>query len=177
MQGDGESLPLPEVLPSIPSPSMETIDLPLKNTMVFQNQQIAHFNPKNILDLFGLQLQISEPTLGSGINPKPINLLNFRVSYKMRGNLAQIRLDKPTKRQIAQPLGMSYEPLPYALVSLEPHMKVALNLTSKLGKTLKAYKRYLISLMSLVHNGANNNVSKPELGEEFTKALELGVIT
>ena len=69
---------------------------------------------------------------------------------------------------------MSYEPLPYALVSLKTHMKVALNLTSQLGNTLKAYKRYLISLMSLVHDGASNNVSKPELGEEFTKALELG---
>ena len=28
--------------------------------------------------------------------------------------------------------------------------------------------------MSLVHDGTSNNVSKPELGEEFTKALELG---
>ena len=68
---------------------------------------------------------------------------------------------------------MSYEPLPYASLNLKPHMNVALNLTSKLGNDLKAYKRYLISLIFLVHDGASDNVSKPELGEELTKALEL----
>ena len=66
--------------------------------MVFQNQEIAHFNPKNILDLFGLQLQISEPALGSSINPENVNQLDFRVSYKKIGNLAQVRLNNPTKR-------------------------------------------------------------------------------
>ena len=51
-------------------------------------------------------------------------------------------------------------------------MKGALNLHSKLDNALKAYERYLISLISLVHDGARDNVSKPELGEELTKALE-----
>ena len=135
MQRDGE---LPVSIS--PSPSSPTIDLPLKNTLVFQNQEVAFFNPKNILDLFGLHLQISKPVLDPNINSENVRHLDFRVSYRKIGNLAQSKLNKPTKRQIAQLLGLSYEPLPYALVSLKTHMKVALNLTSKLGNDLKAYK-------------------------------------
>ena len=81
-------------------------------------------------------------------------------------------MDEPNKHQMAQLFGMSNEPLSYALVNLKTHMKVALTLTSKLGNALNAYNRFLISLISL--DGASDNVSKPELGEVLTKALELG---
>ena len=56
-------------------------------------------------------------------------------------------------------------------------MKVAVNLTSKLGNALNAYKRHLISLISFVHDGASDNFGKPKLGEELTRALESGVVT
>ena len=51
----------PEINDSNPICSSSSITLPLKNSLIFQNEFVAHFNPPAMLDIFGLRVYISEP--------------------------------------------------------------------------------------------------------------------
>ena len=105
--------------------------------------------------------------------------MNCDVTYEKLGNLAQVSLNKPTKRFIAQLLGLCYEPIPYCLVALKSHVKIALHLTSKLANLLNDYKKYLLSLIMYLQPGVGENAKSGFdenfiLGPEFSEVMRLG---
>ena len=176
----------PETSESTPICSSTSITLPLKNSLIFQNEFVAHFNPPAMLDIFGLRVYISEPPnyhemggRGTGETPCSTNILDFEISCERLGNLAEVKLDKPSKRLIAQLLGLSYEPSAFCLIALKSHVKIALHLTSCLSRILKDYKKHLISLLTYMEPGlagsdrlaSDNNFT---LGAEFTAIMKLG---
>ena len=142
-----------------------------------------------MLDIFGLRMHISKPSkyhkmLGKELGkiPSSTNILNFEITYDKLGGLAQLKLDKPSKRLIAQLLGLTYEPLPFCLSGLKSHVKVALYLISSLDKILRDYKKHLIYLITYMEPGlaggdrlalGNDFI----LGPEFTAVMELGETT
>ena len=89
------------------------------------------------------------------------------MSYGKLGNLSQVKVDKPTKRFIAQLLGLCYEPMPYVLVALKSYVKVALHLTSKIATILKENKKYLISLIMYMQPGLIRILSNMVLLKNF----------
>ena len=105
--------------------------------------------------------------------------MDFEISCEKLGNLAEVKLNKPSKRFIAQLLGLSYEPLAFCLTALESHVKIALHLTSCLSRILKDYKKHLISLLTYMEPGlagadrlaSDNNF---RLGAEFSAVMKLG---
>ena len=130
-------IPPQESMIPIPYARVLVKTLPLKNSLIFQNEFVAHFNPPALLDIFGLRVYISEPPnyhemegRGPGETPCSTNILDFEISCEKLGNLAELKLNKPSKRLIAQLLGLSYEPLAFCLTALKSHVKIALHLTS-----------------------------------------------
>ena len=53
----------PETGDSVSMCSNTNLSIPLKNTLIFQNEYVAHFNPPTMVDIFGLRVHISEPSM------------------------------------------------------------------------------------------------------------------
>ena len=88
----------PEINDSTPICSSTNITLPLKNTLIFQNAFVAHFNPPAMLDIFGLRVYISKPPnyhemarRELGETPCSTNILDFEISCEKLGNLAELK--------------------------------------------------------------------------------------
>ena len=62
--------PTPESNNPIPMSSNRSLNIPLKNTLIFQNEHMAYYNPSSLVELFGLRVEISKPLIHSRVASK-----------------------------------------------------------------------------------------------------------
>ena len=82
--------------------SNRSLNIPLKNTLIFQNEHMAYYNPSSLVELFGSRVEISKPPIHSRVAGSELgnanmlgspSILNFDVTYEKLGNLAQVSLN------------------------------------------------------------------------------------
>ena len=114
-------------------PQQETEDLKSQfyniniNTKPFlfkKNNEISVYNPKVLLKVYGLNLEISKPSQHGS--------LDFTLSYKGLAGLAKLNMNYFSLRSISMLLGSLWEASPYILTPLKSPIKLSLHLSHKI---------------------------------------------
>ena len=104
------------------------INLITKSFLFKKNDEISVLNPRALLKIYGLNLEISKS--------QKDGLLDYAITYKGLTDLAKLNLNCVSLRSCSILLGSLWEPCPYILTPLKAPLKIALHLSHKIRHVL-----------------------------------------